>query len=277
MTSGNYTWSFVRNIKAALLQIAIKLQKKQNEMKYITLLLLFSTLVLCRALPVESGADNGVVVSNPNANPFDLGAVTECRRPSTNVCSIDYDVPASIASLAEIIEFDIQGRLSNPIVALRGGESCRAGYLQTLCAFRFPRCDGTNVVMRSLPNCTQATARCSSSLKQLITAEGLCQLQATVPLDSCAPLSESQVEFQHCSVVEESTSVTAWMLEYMNLIDEELVEKFIPNNSVSSLWNPPACSATTAQYYCQFYGQCTGNGRIEVKNTEGFCDNVINW
>ena len=243
-------------------------------MKHITLLVFTAALVLCRALPAaESGGDSGVVISS---NPFDLGPVTNCRRPSTNVCSIDYEVPASIATLADIIEFEIQGRLMSPLTTAQSS-SCQAGVKEALCAFRFPRCEGQNVVMNSTPDCTQEISSCNSNLRRLVEAEGLCQLQATVPLDSCAPLSESQIQFQRCSVVDVSTSVTAWMLKYMNLTDREWDQKLDPGQALSTLGNHAACTDNLLRYHCGFYGQCTGNGRIEIKNSEGFCNDMISW
>ena len=242
-----------------------------------TVLLIVSALVLCRAIPApESGGRSGVIASS---SPFDLGAVSSCRRPSTNVCSIDYEVPESIAALADLIETEIQGRLSI-LDNIPNGDGCRPRFLEAMCAYRFPRCnqERTSVFMKSLVNCTQKIqASCPSEISALVHDEGVCQLDATVPLDSCAPLSESQVQLQRCSVVDPSTSVTAWMLEYIKLIDSELNLKFTPRYSLSTLWSQPDCSANTAKYYCQFYGQCTGDGRIETRNTEGFCDDVINW
>ena len=242
-------------------------------MNCITLLLCTTAVVLCRALPgAESGGDSGVDISN---NQFDLGSVTACRRPLTNVCSINYKVPASIAALAEIIEYDIQGRLTNPLISR--SQSCVAGIREALCAFRFPRCDGTNVVMNSTPNCTQKISSCPSNVKKLVQAESLCQLQATVPLDSCAPLSESQIQFRRCSVVDASTSVTAWMLKYINLSDREWNLKLNTSQGLSTLGNKVECIDNLLRYHCEFYGQCTGNGRIEIKNSEGFCNDMINW
>ena len=241
-------------------------------MKHIALLQFIATLVLCRALPTEeSGGESGVVISS---NPFDLGPVTACKRPSTNVCSIDYDVPASIAVLAEIIEFEIQGRLASP---LAHPQSCADGLKEVLCAFRFPRCEVTtgNVVMKSTPNCMQKIASCARA-ESVIQAEGLCELNTTVPLESCAPLSESQIKFERCSVIEASTSVTAWMLEYMKLTDREWATK-LNNTSLSTLGSRPECVNNLLRYHCGFYGQCAGNGRIEISNSEGFCNEMISW
>ena len=248
-------------------------------MKHIALIQFIATLVLCSAFPTgESGGESGVVISS---NPFDLGPVTACRLPSTNVCSINYEVPASIAALADIIDFEIQGKLQ-VLTSIRRSESCDTGTLkEILCAFRFPRCEGTtNVVMKSAPNCTQKIASCPNSIKDLMKAEGVCQLDATVPLDSCAPLSESQVQFKRCrgSVIETSTSVTAWMLEYMKLTDSEWDAKLNSSNGgLSTLGSRPGCINNLLQYYCGFYGQCAGNDRTEIRNSEGFCNDMISW
>ena len=232
-------------------------KEKKKKMNRITLLLFTTAVVLCRALP------------------FDLGPVTACRRLSTNVCSINYEVPASIAALAAIIEYEIQGRLTNPLI--NRSPSCVAGIREALCAFRFPRCDGTNVVTNSTPNCTQKTSSCPSIVKRLVQAEGLCKLQATVPLDSCAPLSESQIQFRRCSVVDASTRVTAWMLKYMNLTDREWDLKLNASQGLSTLGNKVDCIDNLLRYRCEFYGQCTGNGQIEIRNSRGFCNDMINW
>ena len=242
-------------------------------MKNITLILFIATLVLCRALPAaESG---GEVVSS--GNPFDLGIMTACRRPATNVCSmIDYKVPASIAALTEIIEHEIAGKLDNPLFGRH--PSCMEELKEVMCAFRFPRCEGTtNVVMKSAQNCTQKISSCPNAYRRVIEAEGLCQLNATLPLDSCAPLSESQVQFHRCSVIDASTSVTAWMLEYMKLTDAEWNKKLNLSDTLSSLRSRPECSNNLMQYFCGFYGQCTGNGRLEIKNSEGFCNEMTSW
>lgn len=161
----------------------------------------------------------------------------------------------------------------NPLV-----ERCRNGVREVLCAFRFPRCEdgAANVVyMKSAPNCMEKIAGCHASIRSVFEAEGLCQLDATVPLDSCAPLSESQVQFQRCSVIEASTSVTAWMLEYMKLSDAEWGRKLNNSSGLSTLWTRPECSNNLLRYYCGFYGQCTGDGQIKVTNTEGFCNDMI--
>ena len=244
-------------------------------MKCISLILFIASLVLCKALPAaESGGESGVVASN---NPFDLGPTTACRRPSTSTCSmINYEVPASIASLAKIIEDEIDGTLENPLV--QRSQNCVNGLKEALCAFHFPRCEGTtNVVMKSAPNCTQNIARCERTIRGIVEVEGLCQLDATVPLDSCAPLSESQVQFQRCSVIDASTSVTAWMLEYMKLTDTEWDAKLNPDRGLSTLGGRPECSNDLLQYHCGFYGQCTQNNQIEIRNSEGFCNDMISW
>ena len=242
-------------------------------MKHVVFVLFIATVTLSKALPAaESGGDSGAVVSSIN-----LGSVTTCIRPPTNECSmINYAVPASIAALTPIIEHEIQGALMNPLV-----ERCnKDGVREVLCAFRFPRCgDGAaNVVyMKSAPNCMEKIAGCHAPIRSVFEAEGLCQLDATVPLDSCAPLSESQVQFQRCSVIEASTSVTAWMLEYMKLSDAEWGRKLNDSSGLSTLWTRPECSNNLLRYYCGFYGQCTGDGQIKVTNTEGFCNDMISW
>lgn len=245
-------------------------------MKHITLILFIATLVLCKALPAaESGGESEVVMSS--GNPFDLGSTTACRRPATNVCSmVDYKVPASIAALTDIIEREIAGKLDNP--GFSRYPNCVDDLKEVMCAFRFPRCEGTtNVVMKPAQNCTQKIASCPRSYRQVIEAEGLCQLNAILPLDSCAPLSESQVQFQRCSVIDASTSVTAWMLEYMKFTDAEWNTKLDPSNGLSSLRSRPECSDNLMQYLCGFYGQCTGNGRLEIRNSEGFCNDMTSW
>lgn len=250
-------------------------------MKWLMLFHLFLRVVLCIAFPADSGTDGEVVTSN---NPFDAGEVTECRQPSTNFCSIDYEVPDSIAALAEVIEYEISGKLTG-LGGTPNFDSCHPVLMEAMCAYRFPRCDadGTNVVMSSLPNCTQRIdAACTfPHVRSLIEAEGVCALQeTTVQLDSCEPAKDfpGWDQLEHCSsVVDDSTRVTAWMMQYMNMTNLELRQKLAPNTALSSLWNPSTCSEGASLYFCQFYGHCTDRGRIELSNSEGFCDTVVSW
>ena len=238
-------------------------------------ILLYSTLALvCRAFPADA---NSGTVTGASSNSF---GVTSCRKlPSMNLCSIEYQVPASIAAMANIIEFHINGKLME-ISELPGSDNCRPVYLEAMCAFYFPRCEGPNVVMSSMPSCVQRTSStCHSAVQRLITAEGICSLNATAPLDSCNALSEYEAysSFQRCSVVDASTKVTAWMVEYMKAIDREWTEKLRENSQISSLWQQTPCIQGISRYYCQFYGKCTDNGEIKLSNSEGFCGGVLEW
>ena len=193
------------------------------------------------------------------------------------MCSqVDYEVPSSIAALADLIEYHIDGK-RNEFSEFPHSANCEADLLEAMCAFYFPRCEGPNVIMRSMPDCKQRL-KCSNPLERLVDAEGICSLNATVPLDSCNALSQYEAynNFEVCSVVDGSTKVTAWMVEYMNLTDREWTKKL--NNGLSSLSSQPAeCNRPTLLYYCQFYGHCTTDGEIELINSESDCDGMLSW
>ena len=240
-------------------------------------LLLVSTLAVSRATPATAGTGD-VISTNPNTNPF-ATRVDKCRPLPTsrpmNICSIDYEVPAAIAVIAEVIEYEINGNLQE----IDRLELCRPGLLEALCAFRFPRCEGGNVIMRSVPDCRQKTASCSRQGQRLIEVEGICGLNATQPLDSCQPVSTfpASTGFQYCSVVDGGTKITAWMAEYMRLTDAELIAKLNTMNDISSLRFTPNCFERTSLYYCQFYGRCTDEKTIELINSQTLCNNFLNW
>ena len=192
-----------------------------------------------------------MVSTNPNTNSF-AANVNECRRLPTsrpmNICSIDYKVPAVIAAIAEVIEYEINGKLTE----IDRRNTCRSNLLEALCAFRFPRCEGSSVIMKSVPDCGQKTARCHRDGQALIQAEGICSLNVTVPLNSCEPVSEFQAwkDSRHCKVVDSGTMITAWMAEYMRLTDEELKEKFNTSGQTtisSSLRESPSCFRSTTR------------------------------
>ena len=249
-------------------------------MQDIVLLLLVSTLAMSRATPATTGTGD-VISTNPNANSF-TADVNECRRlPASrqmNICSIDYEVPAVIAAIAEVIEYEISGKLGE--VDYRNDRpACRSNVLEALCAFRFPRCDGPNVIMRSVTDCDQKFARCRRVGRKLLETEGVCRLNVTVPLNSCKLVSQFPAwkDFRHCSVIDSGTKVTAWMAEYMRLTDNELKVKFNTTNQISSLGFASNCFQSTSLYFCQFYGRCIDSQTIKVVNSERICNNYLNW
>lgn len=247
-------------------------------MQDVVLLLLVSTLAVSRATPATAGTGD-VVSTNPNTNSF-TADVNECRRLPTsrpmNICSIDYKVPAVIAAIAEVIEFEINGKL----MEMDHRNVCRSDLLEALCAFRFPRCEGSNVIMRSVHDCRQKTARCTPIGRELIEAEGICLLNVTVPLNSCQIVSEIEAwkSFRHCSEVDSGTKITAWMAEYMKLTDKELQAKLSSDGTVSSsLGIRPDCFQKTSLYFCQYYGRCTNSQTIKLINSESVCNNFLDW
>ena len=236
-------------------------------MEFIALLLLVSTLSLSNCSPVVA-----------TENPF-VANVTACRRlPTSSVCSkwIDYEVPASIVSLANVIDYNINGTVMERTNIPLPNSDC-SNFEEALCRFRYPRCQGSNVVMRSLQDCQQKIRNCGP---QAITeAEGICNLNATVPLDSCAAISSYPAwnGFRRCNLLGSNIRVTAWMMEYLNLTDFELSQKLNAETGLSSLHNPASCVQNTTLYSCRFYGQCTDNGTIQKTNYYERCESFVSW
>lgn len=249
-------------------------------MQFVALLVVASTFALSRGTPVAPSTDSGEVTT---PNPFLAAKVTACRRLSAtrpnSVCTdiVTYEVPAAIAAIADVIEYEIMGAVMDAQQA-QLQESCGPGLRKALCKYRFPECQGTNVVMNSIDDCENLISGCRPGSVQGLQ---VCEPNgAVVALDSCAVVTDYPAwsKLEHCSVVDSSTQVTAWMMEYMRFTDAELALRYDPTSRFSSLGIRPTCHANTSLYYCLFYGQCVDSSTIQLRNSRDFCNQgVLDW
>ena len=206
---------------------------------------------------------------------FDAGPVNSCEIPNTTICSVDYSVPTSVASLTPVIEEEIQNQYK--VDNASSGLACAQALREIRCAQRFPRCseDGTEVTLSSL-NCTAMISVCSSLIQNILQEEGFCTLGNTSRIGECQPVTEYGYQFRHCPMgSSDSWCVTRWMYNIMMHVDVQLVAQFS-----GTLGNAdPECRRKYATYFCQFMGRCTSDQepRVEVVNTYELCEEVVNW
>ncbi len=205
------------------------------------------------------------------ASSLAIGSVQECTTiaDDINYCSeyVTYEVPASIAWLAEIIESDIRNRVETPDIG-----NCREVLKETYCKKKFPRCSMENnmVVFERSANCTERLQRnCATQAASLIKV-GFCNI-TQAPLDSgtCEALS-GYTDLQHCSLLGTGLHVSNWMYQYILQTDLELQRSF------QFLGNQMECWELYRGFICTSLGRCVGE-QVHLTNTQEMCESVLNW
>ena len=229
--------------------------------------------VLCLTFPTYVLPQEQVI----SGEGFDVGPVESCRVPETAYCTeITYDVPAPIARLAEVIEFEIRNTVESPDSVDDMG-ACRDILKETLCRKKFPRCstqenqvyyeNSVNCEERLRNNCIQRQA---DSLIKLGYCEGT---QANLHSGSCRTLSsyDQNNELEHCNLLDSDILISDWMYSHIYQIDKQLQLSNLP-----LLRHQHNCWQLYTNFLCSAVGQCVGN-RVQLINTQEMCEAVISW
>lgn len=183
-----------------------------------------STLVLCLifssyVLPQEQ------VLSEAG---FDVGPVGSCKAPETAYCiEITYDVPAPIARLTEVIEFEIRNTVEPPDSVDDAGP-CREILKETLCRKKFPRCStqDNQVYYENPENCEERLSNnCNQRQAGSLIKLGYCEsTQANLHSGSCRTLSsyDQDNELQHCNLLDSDIQISDWMYSHIYQVNQQL-------------------------------------------------------
>ena len=212
------------------------------------------------------------IISSRSTLFVDIGSIQQCAvADDISYCSeyVTYEVPASIAWLANIIDSDIRSRVENP--DLDDGE-CREILKETYCKKRFPRCSMENsmVLFETSENCAERLqSSCPDRASSLIEV-GYCNFtQAALNSGTCNALSGHE-DLQHCNMLENNHHVSNWMHQYVWQTDLELQQDF------RFLGTHLECWELYRDFMCSYIGRCVGQ-RVQLINNQEMCDSILNW
>lgn len=212
--------------------------------------------------------------SSQQFSSLDIGSVRECIfAEEINYCSeyVTYEVPSSIAWLANIIEAEIRNKVEGPDLGA-DVEMCRETLKETYCRKRFPSCSSENnlVTFGRSENCVARMQMNCVDLAGSIIKAGLCNItQAPLHDGSCRALSDHS-DLQHCNQLETDLHISNWMHRYVQLTDLELQQ------SAQILGAQEQCWELYTTFTCSFLGHCAGE-RVLLTNTLEMCQSILDW
>ena len=226
-------------------------------------------------VPLGSSSSEGTPPGN------DAGPVDSCVQPqSSSVCTLDYEMPQSLAVISAAIELEIE-EISADEGLYRSGE-CAATARAIMCAQRFPRCekqgDGEVQVLLTSLNCEEMVREnCGTDVANvLLDRDDFCDLHnSSLVAAECKSLTEhenatvQEDRLQYCTQ-DMQRKVTGWMYELMRYYDTRfgMIAEEIDK----------VCYEQQANFTCQLLGQCSEDGqRVEILNTYESCEKFINW
>ena len=209
----------------------------------------------------------------------DAGPVGSCELPanSSSVCALDYIIPSSLARIAHIIEWEVEGTYQRTVEIYNA--ECGAEVRDIHCRLRFPRCSDdreTVIFTLSEANCVdRLTSECPTVARDSFIESGLCAVNnRTVPIGDCRPLTEYSdtgvYQLQHCST-DADIRVTEWQYELLKNEDNKL-----SGSSLMALY--PPCATPYSKYLCQYVGRCSNDSQnILLRNTQEDCEDFVDW
>lgn len=235
----------------------------------------YVTVVLLASLHYVLPLDQEIFLQPEAENPFDAGPVGACwlLQPEENYCNISYRVPAPIARLREVIEYEIMDLVeSEPF-----SEECKSVIKEARCIQKFPSCsaDHSEVTFSNYENCEQRLAEaCNNDPSARRLSGAICgNSNATrVPAGSCQDLSSYYPEsmLQHCSMLDSNFQVSNWMYQHIKNADIVLVQESLSLGSNTECWEK------YQRFFCGFVGQCVGDN-VELVNTYERCQELLSW
>ena len=210
--------------------------------------------------------------AGPVAATFD-----SCVVPTTQVCSVTYLVPPSIAQMAPVLEAEITAAYNSDIHQ-GNTEQCALSLQAVRCAKSFPRCsnDSTQVTVTSL-DCNQRLKCATSQTIARLNAESFCSLaESTVSNGGCKSATDYGYTFSYCAV-DSSWLVSEWMFLLLKYEDTYLSSSNVLGANGFLAQNYPSCSSGYAGYECRKIGQCDSSGHVSINFTSQQCEQAVSW
>lgn len=202
---------------------------------------------------------------------------SDCVVPTTQICSVSYLVPPSIAAVSSYLEDEISWIYNSEKTQLTG--ACLQSLKEIRCAQSFPRCsnDSFEVTVTSL-DCRARLNQCANTnptFVNMLLRDNFCNLtEKTFPFSGCKPLATYGYNFNYCPV-NDTRNVTEWMFALLKYEDV----RFTNTQSFLSK-NFPDCAPLSVRYQCVGkIGQCDeclSRSNIIVNYTRDQCNQFKN-
>ena len=232
-------------------------------------------------LHLRSGTTTG---SNAEEIALYAGPVDSCEVPATHTCGVDYEVPSSVARVAEAVERYINLTYSEDFDLVYSA-ACGNATRRIVCSQRFPRCvtgtDGEKQVVFSSLQCElELRDNCGTqagSFVDMLTSK-LCSVEdSTSDVGECKSVLQYATDrgetgqFGYC-VLSEDWKVTEWMYQYLKYFDQA-AQALVQVTSY-----PQLCAKKLANFTCQSVGRCSESMEsVQLINTRQLCEQAVSW
>ena len=234
-------------------------------------------------LHLRSGAATG---SNAEEIALYAGPVNSCEVPVTHTCRVDYEVPSSVARVAEAVERYINSTYGEDFDEVFSA-ACGNATRRIVCSQQFPRCvagtDGKKQVEFSSQQCElELKDNCGtdagSFLNNFQFISELCSVNdSSSEVGGCKSVLQYATDrretgqFGYC-VLSEDWKVAEWMYQHLKYFDQT-AQAIVQVPSY-----PLLCAKKLANFTCQLVGRCSESMEsVQLINTRQLCEQAVNW